>query len=79
MCSSFFELLRHADAKTEGRAAVDICKLRSEDGSTAQLVAVKRLKPNAAVNLHELANEGKILRTLRHRCAHSNAVSADCH
>ncbi len=48
---------------------MDICQLRSEDGRPDQLVAVKRLKPNAMVNLHDLANEGKILRTLRHRCA----------
>ncbi len=59
-------------------AAVDICWLRSEDGRPDQLVAVKRLKPNVAVNLNDLANEGKILRTLRHRCArcarHARAV-----
>ena len=48
---------------------MDICKLRDRSGSKVQLVAVKRLRPSAQIDLSQLANEGKILRTLRHRCA----------
>lgn len=47
---------------------MDICKLRARSGSKDQLVAVKRLRPSAQIDLSQLANEGKILRTLRHRC-----------
>ena len=49
--------------------AVDICKLRAPEGGKGQLVAVKRLRPNSQIDLSQLANEGKILRSLRHRYA----------
>ena len=48
---------------------MDICKLRGRSSAKDQLVAVKRLRPSAQIDLSQLANEGKILRTLRHRCA----------
>ncbi len=48
---------------------VTVCKLRSRDGKQDRLVAVKRLKPNSSIDLSELANEARILRSLRHRCA----------
>ncbi|KAK9836337.1 hypothetical protein WJX81_006653 [Elliptochloris bilobata] len=60
--------LTHVKAAGEGSfATVDICRLRSSNSGKDQLVAVKRLRPNSQIDLSVLANEGKILRTLRHR------------